>query len=197
MPNWAGAGPGETKYDITAKIDDASGQSLDHLTGVQAQAMLLSILRDRFQFASHYETATLPALAMTVAKGGLKHMTPQEPRQTSHPEIPCLWIAGGVGHFKTDSCRISDLVLSLRQIDDLEVLDRTGLSGGYAFDLHYDETATASFWNGYRFPATNRENAEWPSLYKALPQQLGLRLVPIKENFQILVIDHLSPPSDN
>ena len=71
------------------------------------------------------------------------------------------------------------------------VVDSTGLMAAYdidlqwaAMDLHADEAASAT-------------SSEGPSLFTALEEQLGLKLVSHKEKFEVFVIDEIKPPSPN
>jgi uncharacterized protein (TIGR03435 family) len=51
-------------------------------------------------------------------------------------------------------------------------------------DLHADEAANAT-------------SSTRPSLFSALNEQLGLRLISHKELFEIVVVDAIGPPSSN
>lgn len=157
--------------------------------------MELSILTSRFHFVSHYETADTPVFALVVAKHGIK-MSTQPPPDAHAPNGFC-WRAGHPGYLKSDGCTMSDLAHALNIVDDRKVLDKTGLNGHYYFQLDFDDNATASLSNGHRFPARQTDNPTLPSLYQALPEQLGLQLKPTKAPMPILVIDHIEPPTEN
>ncbi len=71
------------------------------------------------------------------------------------------------------------------------VLDSTGLTGSYdidlqwaAMDLHADEAASTTSNDG-------------PSLFTALQEQLGLKLVSHKEKFDVVVVDQIKLPGPN
>ena len=80
------------------------------------------------------------------------------------------------------------------------VVDRTGLAGHYSFNLHWtpdpseDERLKASEWTGAGLSGTVPSG---PPLLEAVQEQLGLRLVPVTEPVQVLVIDHAEEPSQN
>lgn len=66
------------------------------------------------------------------------------------------------------------------------VLDRTGLAGKYDFTLEFEPTAKMG-----------KEDSGRPSVFTALEEQLGLKLVPAKEPVDVLVIDSIEHPAAN
>lgn len=69
---------------------------------------------------------------------------------------------------------------------DRPVLDRTGLSGRYDFDLAF--ARDESLWAGL-FP--RRENSDKPSLLREVQEQLGLKLESTRGAVDAVVIDHV------
>ena len=192
MPDWAT----HAKYNIDAKV--VEGNISPAIPVNDEKAMLLSILTSRFHFSSHYESALIPVFALVVTKKGVQHMSIQRPADAPTPSTDsCIWRRSQPGYIKAEACSMVDLSAKLNIVDDRQVVDRTGLIDRYYFELHFNNKATSALINGYRFPATPDDHAEWPSLYAALPQQLGLQFKPIKAQMPILVIDHIEPPSEN
>lgn len=76
------------------------------------------------------------------------------------------------------------------------VIDKTGLTGKYDFSLQWTPE-----WMSARSAAGDSGAADsepaGPSLLTALQDQLGLKLVQDKAPVQVLVIDHVEPPSAN
>jgi uncharacterized protein (TIGR03435 family) len=71
------------------------------------------------------------------------------------------------------------------------VVDQTGLTGAYDFTLKWrSEQSVAASDN-------QEDGADAPSLFTALQEQLGLRLVPSKAPVEVIVIDHIERPSEN
>ena len=68
------------------------------------------------------------------------------------------------------------------------VVDRTGLTGEYDFDL---ETTFA--------PVSPNAAADTtaPSVFVAVQEQLGLKLEPTRTNVKVLIIDSAEHPTDN
>jgi uncharacterized protein (TIGR03435 family) len=73
------------------------------------------------------------------------------------------------------------LVLATRK----PVVDQTGLTGGFTFDLEFT-------------PAdANLGESSAPSIFTALQEQLGLKLESAKVPMDVLVIDRAEKPSEN
>jgi len=70
------------------------------------------------------------------------------------------------------------------------VVDNTGLTGTYSADLHWtpDNQLMAS---------GQAESDTSLSIFTAVEEQLGLKLIPTKGPVECLVIDHVEMPSEN
>ncbi len=78
---------------------------------------------------------------------------------------------------------------------DRPIVDHTGISGKYDFKLSW--TPDPSQFNGnVPWPITNDANSA-PDLFTAIQEQLGLKLQPIKEPTDVMVIDSVERPSEN
>jgi uncharacterized protein (TIGR03435 family) len=71
------------------------------------------------------------------------------------------------------------------------VVDMTGLTGGYDFTLRWSSDDPGSG------AAPTDSNAQWPSLFTALQEQLGLKLTPEKQPIDIIVVDSVEMPGEN
>jgi uncharacterized protein (TIGR03435 family) len=69
---------------------------------------------------------------------------------------------------------------------DRQVLDATGLPGEYAFKLTFAPP-----------PPGPPSPDDPPTLFTALPDQLGLKLESTTVESPVLVIDHIERPSEN
>jgi uncharacterized protein (TIGR03435 family) len=76
---------------------------------------------------------------------------------------------------------------ALSHVVDRRVVDKTGLTGKYVITVTYrpDEANTPN------------QDESAPSIFTALQEQLGLKLVPAKASVEITVIDHVERPSEN
>ena len=64
------------------------------------------------------------------------------------------------------------------------VVNKTGVTGKYDFSLSWS-------------PAEQPTADSGPSIFTALQEQLGLKLVPAKGPVDVLVVDHVEQPSPN
>ena len=182
-PKWADS----ARFDIRAKTLDAGAEELKKLTPEDRQRMLQELLADRFHLQVHHEIKTLPVYELVVAKGGtnLKEIASADRNSPFHGvSSGGLSIHNGqlAGHYLTMS-RIAD-TLSFQV--NRTVLDKTELAGMYNFELT---------WTRDDAPAA--EDTAAPSLFIALGEQLGLRLVATKAPVETLVVDHVEMPTEN
>jgi bla regulator protein blaR1 len=92
--------------------------------------------------------------------------------------------------------RLIEMLESVPDIGGRVVFDKTGLSGNYDFLVKWtplEATAPPGGLSGIA-PSTDSEGV---SLFIAMEDQLGLKLVPTKSPGQVLVIDHIERPSAN
>jgi bla regulator protein BlaR1 len=85
---------------------------------------------------------------------------------------------------------------------DRAVIDETGLTGRYNFTFKWapvEGGTNALSGTATGEPATGASVIDQggPSLFSALPEQLGLKLVPISAPVEVLVINHVEQPSPN
>jgi uncharacterized protein (TIGR03435 family) len=179
------------RFDIVAKTPGTVRPNLD-----EQMSMLRKLLADRCGLTFHREEKEMHVYALTVAKGGpkLKESTlsadasPQGPPPLIFVVSPQLVRLPGrdasMGEFAS--------VLQRAALDN-PVLDRTGLSGRYDFDLEFapDETV----FGGALGKGT--DDSAKPGLVAAIQQQLGLKLEATRGPVQALVIDRIERPSAN
>ena len=187
LPDQAGR---DQLYDIEAR---APGDGVLSQDG--ARRMLQSLLADRFQLKFHRESREMPTYDL-VATGNPSKLKPSAPgvetRETSLP-------AGrGVLRSQFTNLSISELVIRLAPQFDRPLFDRTGLAGGYDFTLEHAFRPNPSRMSAAEAAAfQNATDPDGPTLEVALQQQLGLKIVPAKETVEILVVDHVTPPTGN
>lgn len=82
-------------------------------------------------------------------------------------------------------------VLAWEQNFGRPVVDQTGLSGRFDFTLQWTPDYKTPHDDGAGLDVTG------PSLMEALKEQFGMKLKSSRAAVQILLIDHVDPPSPN
>ena len=192
LPAWADS----AHFDISARVSDPDHSVLDKLTRDQMKAMIRPILFDRFQLKVHTEIKTLPVYDLVLAKGGPKlQKSPPPPDDPDHPTPPgkhrkTSWRFNN-GDLTVTAITMSDFAVTLADQLHHTVIDKTGLTDAYDFNLKWtpDEDADKAADNG----AADRP----PDIFTALQEQLGLKLEAAKGPVTTLVVDHAEQPSPN
>lgn len=180
-PGWVGT----DRYDITAKVSGSDLSAYKALTEAQRRQMLQSMLADRLHLVAHTVVKELPGYTLTIAKGGIK-LKPLDPGMQSGWGI-------GMGSIHSSGMSMEYLAKNLSYTLQGTVLDKTGLSGLYRFDLKWDPAST-----GATISATSgSEPSGLPALPTALEETLGLKLTPTKIPTTTLVIDSIERPTEN
>ena len=193
-PDWLNGGKFGAKFDIDAKLDPSfvaamHQQASEHKGGDEDQGMLRALLTDKFKLAAHFENRTLPAYDLVVDSSGPKL------QEVDGIRIMRLEPNGLI----SQGTPIDLLAVQLSWRVGRPIVDKTGLKGSYAFTLHWtpdaDEISRMRAAGG---PVTEpAADANAPSLFTALQEQLGLKLEPHTEPVHVLVIDHAETPSEN
>ena len=152
---------------------------------------LRSLLADRFQLTLHPETKEQPVYALIVAKGGSKLQESTEARG--------LIRGMDRGTLKGQAVGLGMLALNLSNEVGRRVIDKTGLTGKYDFELKW--TPVQPWAAAPSPPPQTSESAlaaePSPSVFTALQEQLGLRLESENGPVEVLVIDRAERPSKN
>jgi uncharacterized protein (TIGR03435 family) len=153
--------------------------------------MMQSLLADRFQLKAHFEIREMPVYELTLAKGGSK--------LKEDSDLTKRRFAVGGSTIRATAAPINVIFNALECAPDVggrEVVDRTGLTGNYDFSLSWTPLETAAV-PGEEHGSLSSANGGGASLFTAIEEQLGLKLVPAKRMAQVLVIDHIEQPSPN
>jgi len=158
----------------------------------EQMAMLRNLLADRFQLTFHREQKEFSIYELRIGKNG-----PKMKQSASPPDEPAALISTvypqrillparntTMGEFAT---------LMQRAILDRPVVDKTGLSGKYDFDLEW--APDQSQFGGDIPPAPS--DAPAAPLFVAIQEQLGLKLEATRGPVAALVVDKVERPSGN
>ncbi|HVY91236.1 MAG TPA: TIGR03435 family protein [Bryobacteraceae bacterium] len=181
-PGWLNS----ARFDISARVPP--GIDLD-----QYQQLLQGMLAERFHLAVHHESREMRIYDLTVAKNGPKIKQSTNPPAAADglqppPKTPPAGFHGAVS-LNLPAMSMPRLAEFFSGFLDAPVEDATGLQGD--FEIHLRALI------GTPSPNADADNAP-PPLADALPEQLGLRLVPRKDAVDVIVVDRLDKsPSEN
>jgi len=206
-PNWAAS----DRFDIVAKAPDGAPPE-------QYRSMMRNLLIDRFKLKARMETREMPIYALVLlhadgklgpnlaaakadcdalARGRRAGGPPPAPPQPGEP-IPCGMMVG-IGNMNAGGLAMADLARSLSGFVNRIVVDKTGLSGRYDFQLTYTPEGRGlpglppgAPPAGVEPPAADPNGA---SFFTALQEQLGLKLDSQKGPVEVLVIDSIEQPT--
>jgi uncharacterized protein (TIGR03435 family) len=162
--------------------------------------MLLPVFEDRFALKFHHETRDLTQYVLVPAKGGVKlkevasgNSDPGAPKSGDGKSGGEGMMRAGPGEIVLQDAPISGLVRFLTFQFHSSIIDKTGLTGKYDFDLTWSPDETQF---GGEVPVAPPDAAA-PPYFIALQKQLGLKLEPAKGPVQTIVVDSVSRPSEN
>jgi len=176
------------RWEILAKTPGEVRPTLD-----EQMSMLRQLLSDRFKLRFFRQPKELAIFALTVASGGAKlKPTAISPDATPKgPPLVAFAVSPAVVRLPARYLSMGEFASLLQRSPlDRPVMDRTGLTGRYDFDLEFapDET----LWNGM---LPRPENSDKPGLLRAMEEQLGLRLESTRGQVETIVIDHVERPT--
>jgi uncharacterized protein (TIGR03435 family) len=179
--------------------------------------MLLNLLKDRFQLATHLDTREQPIFHLVLARsdgrlGPDLKPTPAEcqaaiaERQAAmksgappsfNPNDQCGSGRNSPGLISGSGRSIAQLVPMLADLTGRPVIDKTGLTGVYDYTLKF---AYEGRMPGVMGPLGTQGPAppvdpDAPSLSAALQEQLGLKLEGARGPVEIVVIDKFEKPT--
>jgi uncharacterized protein (TIGR03435 family) len=210
----------ENTYDIQAKIAPGA-------TEEEFSAMLQNLLKDRFGLTWHFQEKKMKGYRLMVAKNGPKLIASDaslpradQPRADQHAAGPAeahshsgVIAFGSSATYRAASQTIADLARVLSDQIGVPVDDGTGLAGKFDISLRWSGTTAAHAGNhsdgafsggsghaghdgGGGAPSADPSG---PTLFDALQQELGLRLVPAEEALtRLFVVDRVAQrPTEN
>jgi uncharacterized protein (TIGR03435 family) len=200
------------RYDIQAKAEGRQQGDLRTETEEQRKAdldrrrlMIQALLAERLKLAVHKESKESTIYALVVAKGGpkIKELPPEttpapDPKDAPKESLdkpdpkrlPRGMMRMGPGELTAQGVKIISLANSLSNAVGHPVFDKTGLTGDYTYELKWAPDENHG-------DAASSADANGPSIFTALTEQLGLKLESQKGPVDVIVIDHAEKASEN
>ena len=205
-------------FDINAKME-GNPQPIAPGTGIDPmQIAVQHLLADRFALTSHREMREMDVFQLVMIKPGtpgpnLKPSVqdcaaqaaaarrggappaPPGPPGPPAPGTPFCGIFGGPGRLRFGGLQASMLVQAFSAQSGRMVVDKTGLTGPWDFELTF-APEQRGFGPGPG-PDAPAADPNLPNFFTAIQEQLGLKLEPAKGPVDVLVVDSVQRPVDD
>jgi uncharacterized protein (TIGR03435 family) len=216
LPGWAQT----DRFDIEARPEPGFRPTQE-----QAREMMQSLLEERFTLKVHKETKDGPVYDLVVAKDGpkMKLSADQSPIVVAGsganpggpppppPPPPALgapfnpgamprgMMMNGPGLLRGTAQNAAGLARLLSSQAGRQVIDKTGLTGLYDFELRFAPSQPMQLPPGALPPGVTLPEADptAPSIFTAVQEQLGLKLESSKAPLESIVVDHVEKPTAN
>lgn len=204
------------RFDIAATTPPPRAGADPRDRPARNRGLVRALLADRFNLVVHEERREMPVYSLVMARSDRRlgqRLRPFEgecgdastlgPPPNATFGMPASdrskgphWCMAftGMGRLSAQGTTLSDLGMILARFPSVRrrVLDRTGLTGRFDFDLEWTPVVTPP-----GTPTTGVPPDAGPTLFTALQEQLGLRLESANETVSVLVIDSVNQPSPN
>jgi uncharacterized protein (TIGR03435 family) len=194
----------------TDRFDIAATAAGDGITSDVIRQMLRAALADRVGLVLHNETRTMPIYSLVLAKSdgtlgpNLRRSDADctgQRAQVVSGRVRCGMLVSEAptsASLRGGGASFSEFVRLFSDFLERPLIDNTGLTGG--FDLELQFTAARASLPGGAVPgglATAPGTDEIPSVFTAVQEQLGLKLNATTGAADVMVIDRVTPPTEN
>lgn len=212
-PGWVKS----ARYDIAAKVTASDASKMEKLTSREQWQMMVPVLESRFGMKFHHETKTVRVYTLVDAKGGPKLHPSQSTKEQLKMGRQMMTVTTKGMTLHGDGVPMSLFVRMISGQLGSTVVDKTGLTGKYDFDLTFAPLNGFGGMPGPMGPGggpssrgaeamapsaaspsekdTSSTDEPPPSLPTALQEQLGLKLKMQKIPMDVIVIDQIQQPT--
>ena len=167
------------RFDIIARGREGTPDRL-------RPAMLRTLLAERFKLVAHFETREQQVYSLTLLRGDGRlgpQLKPSAPASGSSSGFPSTSVDSGTARIRGRVSMDTFAIMLTSSVFNQRVIDRTGLSGEFDLDLRFTPDSS---------PAAA---PEFPSIFTAVQEQLGLKLQSERGPVPVLVIDSVERPT--
>ena len=179
---------------------DISAKASVRISGDQYWQMLRSLLEDRFQLKYHRENRDAPFYALIPAKKGTLG-----PKLSSSADAECpvspntsnfCGVQAGLGSMFGQRVSMARIAREFASAVGRPVANQTGLDGVFDFQLRWTPEDLFTGDGDKKLNGAPLDTSA-PSFFRAIQEQLGLKLESKKGPVEFLVIDHAEEPREN
>lgn len=209
MPKWMSQESFSVEAIVDPEITEALRKLDPDIRRAAHQHMMQALLEDRFHLVVREEKKELLVYVLTVAPNGPK-LSVADPN--NQYENGVTYPSGPLGPHKVGyafgqgSIKIPGQGGTIRQLIDLlnqklsphlqrPFVDETNLKGIYDFELDFSVPWVTSF--GFIPPGRDVREDSGDSLFSAIQNQLGLKLISAKRPVPVITIEQVEHPTEN
>ena len=195
------------RYNIIAKAEGDPGFDASR-TPTRYRAMLQSLLKERFKLRFHREMRPADVYTLVVASKDGKlgpqlqqytsecYTAPPPPGTPVDPARRC-GIGGPPGDIRANGVTMGELAANMSASPSIGrlVIDRTGLAGRYNLRVAFAPSVIPGPSGSATIPNPAADSGA--NVFTAVQEQLGLKLQPVKEPIEFLVIDGAERPTED
>lgn len=175
------------RYDVVGK----AAAPVTMANANEWRPMVQALLTERFHLQMHKETREVPVYVMRVVKSGHK----MKPRKDGDGGAPMSLLFQGA-NLPARNVSVGLLASGLQKVViDRPVIDKTGLTGNFDFDLSWRPDAGQFNGRGGQLPAAS--DPDRADIFTALQEQLGLKLDSERGPGEVVIVDKVEAPSEN
>jgi uncharacterized protein (TIGR03435 family) len=203
LPDWVG----KDNYDVIVKANRQVSRE-------EQEQMWRTLLAERMKLQAHYEPREEASFDLVFARPDKRLGPKMKPSTCTPPPSPsaggapapppsatpptgaevmarCAGFMWTGNNIYAPRSTIASIANFLRSPAGRIVVDKTGLEGLYDVEFSYASPQLG----GRDGAAPNPTDA--PELFTAVQEQLGLKLEPSRTKVEVLVVDHVEPPTEN
>ena len=190
---------------LDPELFDFTGKGEAEAPPARRMLMLRAFLADRLKLVVRTESSEMPVFALVVARSD-RRLGPQirpssvdcaavrasrggaTPPPTPAGQRPVCGAVSRPGFIIAGGVTMTEVVANIGRLAGRPVIDRTGLQGGYDFDLKWvpDDVSRAA-----------PRPIDGPPFAVALEEQLGLRLEATRAPLDVVIVESVERPSEN
>lgn len=160
--------------------------------------MVRHMLEDRFALRVHTEIRPIPVFVLTIDRRDGRPGPALRPVQRAcsaegKTRQERCGTGEGLGELQAYGTSWSLIVATLRRFAGRPIVDRTGLSGQFDYELKWNHEGVSAP-PGMSLPSDMESRA---TFFTAIREQLGLKLEADKAPMEVLVVDRLERPTPN
>jgi uncharacterized protein (TIGR03435 family) len=180
IPAWLS----NARYDIVGKVRTDLALTDPSELAAKGPQYLQSLLAERFKLRVHHETRQLQRYRLVRAKGD-RTLGPRLRETSCMPDVgkAACNLQYGPNRYKFEGVTIARFAADLSGNLSQVIADDTGLAGRYDLELDWSLDQNAA--------------DDKPSVFTAMQEQLGLKLIAERGPVDVVVIDHVEHPSED